>query len=94
MLYVQLFGKTRRISEETLQETPDPPREQVRSILDDHELMAASGTAGAVIGGGLGFGMGMFLLITGLLGLVLGLLLRLRKKVWRCKGCGAVLDRA
>ncbi len=49
--------------------------------------------AGAAIGTGIGFGMSIFMGATSLIGGLIGWLLLMRKKVFKCIKCGFVLDR-
>lgn len=51
-------------------------------------------TAGATIGAGIGYGISVFIGASSLVGGVLGYLLLLKRKVFRCSGCGFILDRA
>jgi hypothetical protein len=49
--------------------------------------------AGAAIGTGIGFGMSIFTGATSLVGGLIGWLLLMKKKVYKCIKCGFVLDR-
>lgn len=68
------------------------------SVSAGHEVSAQAASqaeaAGAAIGAGLGVGMSMFIGIFSLVGGLLGYLLIMKKKVYKCVSCGFVMDRA
>ena len=88
------FERTGRVSDATLAQLDEADRAKVERILSGH----AAQTAGAVAGAGLLAGAGAaFVLFVGIISLptfIVGLLLTLKKKVWRCGGCGYVFERA
>lgn len=67
---------------------------EVRRIESEHQLKldGAAGVRSAV--GIIGGGLFVLFLAVALPGIVIGLLLLLRKKVWRCEACGYFFDRA
>jgi len=62
------------------------------------EVMSAAQTdaeaAGAAIGATLGFGFSAFIAFSSLVGGLIGWLLLMKKKVYKCLTCGFILDRA
>lgn len=50
--------------------------------------------AGAAIGAGIGFGAAIFIGISSLAGGLVGWILIMKKKVFKCTTCGFILDRA
>ncbi len=68
-------------------------RERVKEALLGYEMSRAAGAAGTAIGAGLsGFGVAI-LYVFSIPCLIIGLLLTLKKKVWRCSECGVAFDR-
>lgn len=57
-----------------------------------HESVAAE-TVAQGLAGVLSCGTGTLIVITGLVGGLLGWILVMRRKVWRCRQCGFILDR-
>jgi hypothetical protein len=62
------------------------------------ELMSASQNnaelAGTAIGASIGYGFAIFFGISSLVGGLIGWLLLMKKKVYKCLNCGFILDRA
>jgi len=88
--FVEEFRENKSIAEETLRGIPEPPQQQVRGILEALRRRVRptgcaplSGLGGLLVGGA-----GLAVLVSGFLGLALGLLLTLKKGVWRCTSCG------
>jgi hypothetical protein len=63
--------------------------EQVRAI-DSAQLTLSAGTAGAGIGVALAGGASLFVIISSLVGGIVGWLLTMKKKVLQCNKCGSV----
>ena len=53
----------------------------------------AASQAGVAIGTGLGMGMGGFITFSALIGGLIGYILIMKKKVYKCEACGYVMDR-
>jgi len=58
------------------------------------QAASAAEVTGAAIGTGLGIGVSVFIGVTSLIGGLLGYLLIMKKKVYKCGVCGFILDRA
>lgn len=58
------------------------------------QAQTAAQTTGAALGAGIGYGISAFIGIGSLLGGLVGWLLLLKRKVFRCARCGFILDRA
>jgi hypothetical protein len=84
---------TGTVSEESLQRIPLEDRQRVRrALIDYHGSRAATGVAHGVTAG-VGTVFILVLLAFGIPGLVVGLLLLRRRKVWRCVTCGFAFER-
>ncbi|MFZ7126379.1 MAG: hypothetical protein ACOWWM_09540 [Desulfobacterales bacterium] len=68
------------------------------SVTTSAELMAEAGTeaerAGVAVGSAIGYGASIVLAIGSLVGGLIGWLLIMKKKVFRCRNCGYIIDRA
>ena len=81
------------LDEEAVRRLPFETAHRVRDVMIQyHGSRAASGIAGLTVGG-IGTGLVLFLLAAGAVGLVGGLLLVARKKVWRCTASGCAFAR-
>lgn len=58
------------------------------------EAQSEAETAGATLGAGIGYTVSLFIGAGSLVGGLVGYLLLLKRKVFRCFGCGYILDRA
>lgn len=84
---------TGRVSEESLARLPFEERQRARrALLDLHGSRAAAGVAHGVTAG-VGTVFILILLAFGIPGLIVGLLLLRRRKVWRCVKCGFAFER-
>ncbi len=90
---VQEFESERKIPEETLAQLPPEKRTRVRRVLIDYH----AARVGTGIGGAVTAGVGTFFVVVlfafGIPGIIVGLLLVRRTKVWRCATCGFAFDR-
>ena len=58
------------------------------------QAQSGAETAGATIGAGIGYGIALFIGASSLVGGIIGWLLLLKRKVFRCMQCGFILERA
>ncbi len=67
------------------------------SITAGHEVVSQAASnaeaTGAAIGTGIGVGVSMFTGFFSLVGVVIGYLLIMKKKVYKCVSCGFIMDR-
>ncbi len=84
---------TGRVAEETLSGLPLEQRQRVRTVLIDYY----GARVGTGVAHGVTAGVGTFfvlvLLAFGIPGVIIGLLLLRRRKVWRCASCGFAFER-
>ena len=63
-----------------------------------NQVMANSITqaekAGAAIGSGIGFTFSLGIAVISILGMIIGYLLRMKKRVYKCEKCGFIIERA
>ena len=90
---VEELESTDKVSEDAIARLPLEQRQQVRNILIDYY----GSRVGTGVGGAVAAGVGTFLILVllafGVAGIIVGLLLVRRRKVWRCSACGYAFDR-
>jgi hypothetical protein len=88
------FGSNTRLSEVTIDSLTSEQSNQVYRIQSHYNTQVSGAAVGtglfALVGGGFVIAM----LAICIPGLIVGFLLILRKKVWRCQQCGFIFDRA
>lgn len=91
---IEEFQKSGTFERNELQLIPASDRDRAERILDLHQAsVAGAGLGGAAATGIAGLGaLAMFVMFIPLF--VVGLLLTLKKNVWKCPTCGYVFDRA
>jgi hypothetical protein len=88
------FQLDARISDETFASLTSIQSNEVRRLQSSYDAMisgAALGTGFAALFGG---GLVIIMFVIAIPGLIVGFVLILRKKVWRCQMCGYIFDRA
>lgn len=91
---IKKLESTDRVSEKTLLQLPFEKRQRVRSVLLDYYGKRLSNKAASGVFVGIGTFFVLLLFAFGIPGLIIGLLLVRRKKVWRCANCGFTFERA
>ncbi len=90
----QEFETSGTVSDESMSGMLPSRMEMVSQIVTEYEIELA----GAAVGGAMVAGMGITMVIVGyIIGIptfIVGLVLILRKKVWQCRQCGFVFERA
>lgn len=90
---VSEFNRTSTVSGPTIARLPLDQQSQVRSVLIDYGIaMASMGSAGLFVAG-VGTFVVLALFVFGIPGVIVGLLLVRRKKLWRCGACGYGFER-
>jgi len=90
---VASFQEDGIIEQAELDSLPNGVRQQVRSVLVDHDLGKAAEGVGAAVGVAAGGVLVTVMYVYSLPALIVGLLLTLKKKVWRCQECGYSFER-
>lgn len=87
------FRQAARVSERTITQLPPDQQSEVRRVLVDYGLaMASTGGASLLVAGVGGFVV-LVLVVFGVPGVIIGLLLVRRRKLWRCPSCGHGFER-
>jgi hypothetical protein len=87
------FRQTATVTEPTITRLPLDQQSEVRRVLVDYGLaMASSGGASLLVAGMGGFVV-LVLFAFGVPGVLVGLLLVRRRKLWRCTSCGYGFER-
>jgi hypothetical protein len=91
---IDAFQQTGRFDRAGLSALPESDRIRAEATLEAYDMSATASGIGTGIAGGL-FGIGIVAIYVVCLPLfIVGLLLTLHKKVWKCPVCGYVFDRA
>jgi hypothetical protein len=82
------------IREDTLARLSPEKRRRVEAVMDGFHAQVAGAALGTTAAAGVGMGVVVLIYLFSIPAFVLGLVLILRKKVWRCSNCGYVFERA
>lgn len=87
------FRQTATVSEPTITRLPFDQQSEVRRVLVDYGLAMASSGGASLFVAGLGGFVVLVLFAFGVPGVIVGLLLVRRRKLWRCAACGYGFER-
>ena len=88
------FEPDGRISDETFATLTPAQSNDVRRLQSAYTAAVAGATVGTGLAALFGGGLVIIMFAIAIPGLIVGFLLILRKKVWRCQACGYIFDRA
>jgi hypothetical protein len=93
-IVVSNFQATGRIYDASLATLEPAQREQVQQIQSSYDAQVAGAAVGTGFAALFGGGLILVMFIIAIPGLIIGFLLILRKKVWKCQVCGYIFERA
>jgi hypothetical protein len=88
------FQPTARVSDTSLTALEPPQREQVHQIQSSYDAQVAGAAVGTGFAALFGGGLVIIMFVIAIPGLIIGFVLILRKKVWKCQTCGYIFERA
>lgn len=82
------------VSEATLSALTPEMRNEVEAVIAAHQLATVGAAAGTGMFAAVGTAVVVLIYVISIPALIVGFVLILRRKVWKCGGCGYIFDRA